>query len=462
MRSIKKYFSSLTHIAPLAVFRVIFGGMMLASVIRFWLKGWIETQYILPKIFFSFYGFEWIKPLDETGMYVVFAAMAVTALFVMLGLFYRFSAIAFFLLFTYVELIDKSNYLNHYYFVSIVSFLLILVPANRYFSLDVLRKPSLLVTQVPAWMIDIFKLQLGIVYFFAGIAKLNYDWFFRAMPLAIWLPAKANLPLVGDLLTYKFTAYLFSWFGALYDILIPFFLFCKRTWKIAYIFVIVFHAATALILPVIGMFPYIMILATLIFFPPQFHKNLILKFSRIFSSGTNTIFNHRDDIRYSYPSPILRKLIPAFLLLHFFVQLILPFRYVLYPGKLFWTEQGFRFSWRVMLMEKGGTAFFYVKDEASGKESEVVNSMYLTHQQEKMMSTQPDMILQFAHFLAKEYEAKGYRNPSVRVESYVTLNGSGSKPFINNSVDLTKEKESFTSKKWILPFEQGSIEYAER
>ncbi|MGE0635726.1 MAG: HTTM domain-containing protein [Bacteroidia bacterium] len=459
---IKKYISSTTHIAPLAVFRVVFGGMMFASVMRFWLNGWIETQYILPKLFFPFYGFEWIKPLGETGMYVVFAAMAIAALFVMLGLFYRFSATAFFLLFTYVELIDKSNYLNHYYFVSIISLLLIPVPANRYFSLDVLLKPSLLVTQVPSWMVDIFKLQLGIVYFFAGIAKLNYDWLFRAMPLAIWLPAKSNLPLVGELLNYKFTAYVFSWFGAVYDILIPFFLFNKQTRNVAYVFVIVFHAATAIVLPVIGMFPYIMILATLIFFPPEFHNKLIQRVVELFSFGKKNLLNYRHDISFSFPRPLIGKVIIATLCMHFAVQLILPFRYLLYPGNLFWTEQGYRFSWRVMLMEKGGTAFFYVKDSVTGKESEVDNSTYLTYQQQKMMATQPDMILQFAHFLAAEYEKKGYANPQVRAESYVTLNGSGSKPFINGSVDLTKEKEGFTPKNWVLPFEETKMSYAER
>ncbi len=462
MNRITKYFSSTTHIAPLAVFRVIFGGMMFASVIRFWLNGWIETQYILPKIFFPFYGFEWIKPLDATGMYAVFAAMAIAALFVMLGLFYRASAILFFITFTYIELIDKSNYLNHYYFVSIVSFLLVLVPANRYFSLDVLRKPTLFVTQIPSWMVDIFKLQLGIVYFYAGIAKLNYDWLFRAMPLAIWLPAKSNLPLVGDLLNYKFTAYLFSWFGAIYDILIPFFLFNKRTRNIAYLFVIVFHAATAIVLPVIGMFPYIMILSTLIFFSAEFHKKLIQHLVGVFSFGKKNLLNHREDIQFSFSFPVMRKLMLAGLCLHFIIQIVFPFRYLLYPGNLFWTEQGYRFSWRVMLMEKGGTAFFYVKDSVTGKESEVNNSAYLTYQQQKMMSTQPDMILQLAHFLAEDFEKKGYTNPQVRVESYVTLNGSGSKPFINSSVDLAKENDSFSSKNWILPFEETKLSYAEK
>jgi len=137
------------------------------------------------------------------------------------------------------------------------------------------------------------------------------------------------------------------------------------------------------------------------------------------------------------------------------LQVALPFRYLLYPGKLFWTEEGYRFSWRVMLMEKGGTAFFYVKDPATGMKGEVVNAHFLTPLQEKMMETQPDMMLQYAHYLADVYKQNGIKDPVITVESYVTLNGSGSRLYIDSTVDLAKQKENFLPKKWILPFHQN-------
>ena len=145
-------------------------------------------------------------------------------------------------------------------------------------------------------------------------------------------------------------------------------------------------------------------------------------------------------------------LISSIIILHFAIQIVLPFRYLFYPGELFWTEEGFRFSWRVMLIEKAGTAFFYVKDAATGREAEISNAQYLTPNQEKMMSTQPDMMLQFAHFIANEFKTKGVENPEVRVESYVTLNGSGSRPFTNPNIDLSKLQDGFSAKNWILPF----------
>src|ERR1700722_2340755 len=180
-------FNKEKHIAPLAVLRMAFGLIMLISTIRFIAKGWVREFYIAPKFYFPFYGFEWVHPLPATGMYLVFGLMVLTTILITIGLFYRASIVTFFICFVYVELLDKSYYLNHYYFVTLITFLLMLVPAHRYFSLDVWRRPSLKITHVPAWMIGIFKAQLCLVYAFAGISKLNHDWLIDAMPLRIWL-----------------------------------------------------------------------------------------------------------------------------------------------------------------------------------------------------------------------------------------------------------------------------------
>jgi len=124
-------------IAPLITFRVLFGFMMAISIIRFAYHGWIQELYIEPTYYFTYLGFDWVKPLSETGMYLIFGLIFLSAIGVMLGLFYRMTSVLFFLSFTYVELIDKTNYLNHYYFVSLMAFLLIWLPANRRFSLDI-------------------------------------------------------------------------------------------------------------------------------------------------------------------------------------------------------------------------------------------------------------------------------------------------------------------------------------
>ena len=139
---------------------------------------------------------------------------------------------------------DKSTYLNHYYFISCLSFLMIWLPANRYFSLDTKYNPKLKLNQVPNWTVDAIKALLFIVYFYAGLAKLNSDWLVKAMPLKIWLPSKYDLPLLGNLMQQEWMHYAFSWSGALYDLAIPFLLLWRRTRFLAFILVVVFHVLT--------------------------------------------------------------------------------------------------------------------------------------------------------------------------------------------------------------------------
>jgi hypothetical protein len=386
------------------IMRIAFGLVMFISTVRFMAKGWVDEFYVAPHFHFPFYGLEWVRPLPAAGMYAVFVLMLLASLGLILPRFYRLSAALFFLCFVYVELLDKSFYLNHYYLVSLISFLLIWVPADRRGE-------------------DIIKFQICIVYFFAGISKLTHAWMIEAIPLRIWLPA------FGGLFKQLWVAYAFSWLGALFDLTIWLFLLLPRTRKIAYLAVIIFHLTTALLFK-IGMFPYIMIAVTLVFFSPETPPKPI----------PPTI------------PPRNEKAMLTLLAAYFLLQLALPLRYLCYPGNLCWTEEGFRFSWRVMLMEKGGTAFFYVKDARSGRRWEVENGRFLTPLQERQMSTQPDMILQFAHHLHDTYQKKGIVDPVITVEDYVTLNGGGSRLYIDSTVDLAKQQESFSSKKWILPY----------
>jgi len=448
------YLEQQISIAPLITFRLAFGLVMLFSTLRYMYMGWVDTQLATGGLHFSYFGFDWIRPLSSTGMYVVFWFMALCCVGILMGAFYRFFTVAFFLCFTYVELIDISYYLNHYYFVSIISFLLIWVPANRYFSVDVWRKPQLRQKEVSRWCIDIFKLQIAIVYCYAGLAKINSDWLLRALPLAIWLPAKTSIPIIGFIFKYKFTAYLFSWIGMLFDTFIIGGLLFKKTRWLAYAAVVIFHTLTGILFQ-IGIFPLVMIMVVTIFFSAAWHERFLHRLATLFSTlkiPANAKLSSRSTV-----SSANRWLIPL-MTLFFLFQIIFPWRYTLYDGNLFWTEEGYRFSWRVMLMEKAGTATFYVKDSKTGREGSVVNHKFLNDHQEKQMAMQPDLILQYAHFLKDHYEKKGMEDPSVRAEVWVTLNGRPSQLLIDPDVDLTQKKDSWAQKDWILPFKAHELQ----
>jgi len=444
---IDKYIKAPVEAAPLAVFRILFGLMMFFSIVRFWSYGWIHKLYIQPKFFFSYYGFEWVKPLG-VYTYVIFIVCGLSAILVALGYRYKVSIFIFFLSFTYIELMDKTTYLNHYYFISILSFIMIFLPANASYSIDAYTNPKKAYQFIPSWTINSIKLLLGIVYFYAGLAKLNSDWLLKAMPLKIWLPSKFDTPLIGGFLGEEWVQYAFSWSGVLYDLAIPFLLLYKKTRPYAFILVVIFHVLTRVLFP-IGMFPYVMIISAFIFFDSGVHHTILEYVSRFLKIDNSKFKNQKVLGKFSTVRTKVKLIV---LVVFFSIQLTFPFRYVFYPGELFWTEEGYRFSWRVMLVEKSGYAQFKIVNGDTGVWFYVDNSDFLSPFQEKQMAFQPDFILEYAHFLKDHFESDGHKNVQVFVDCQVSLNGRLSTEFIDSTIDLVKQKESFLHKNWITPF----------
>lgn len=417
----------------LGILRALFGAMMVFSCTRFIALGWIQEQYVRPIMHFPYLGFEWVVSLGSPGMEILFVLMLCSALGVMFGAWYRVSIIILFLTFTYIELIDKTYYLNHYYFVSITAFLFCLLPANTGFSLDALRRKSQHRPTLPLWMLDVFKLQIGIVYLHAGLAKINPSWLLDAMPLRLWMPANDTLPLVGWLMVIPWMPWVFSWAGMLFDTTVPFFLLNRSTRTFAYIVVIFFHIVTGMMFQ-IGVFPLVMIAMTTSFFLAD--KKYVVQ-------------QEFESTRQRRSSKLLLNVLAV----HFFIQLVVPWRYVFYPGNLFWTEEGYRFGWRVMLVEKAGTALFTVEDRDTHRSGFVANCDFLNEHQEKQMAFQPDMIVQYAHYLHDFYEQRGIRDPIVRAEAWVTMNGRASRLIVDPQRDLGKINLGMGRSDWIISHE---------
>jgi hypothetical protein len=127
-------------VASLVFFRVAFGALMLWEVGRYLGHGWIRRYFIEPEFHFTYLGFGWVRPWPDDWMFVHFWALGALAASIALGLLYRVSATLFFLGFTYVFLLEEARYLNHFYLISLVSLILIFVPAHRSASLD--ARPS--------------------------------------------------------------------------------------------------------------------------------------------------------------------------------------------------------------------------------------------------------------------------------------------------------------------------------
>ena len=260
--------------APLITLRRLFGAIVVFSTLRFISNGWIDCQILDPLVTFPFEGFAWLPRPSRLGAYTLFAGMLIGGVSIMTGKIYKTGCVLFFLCFTYVELLDKSNYLNHYYFVSLMSFLLCFMPAN---------KPGF---KIHSYLLLTCKLLIVMVYFFAGLAKLNGDWLFHAQPLTLWLPQHSEFPLIGSLFQYRETAYVFSWFGAIFDLATPFALFSNYARKYFYPLLVCFHILTWILFP-IGIFPWVMIACTTVFFSAASHRRFWNYFKNRPSTATD-------------------------------------------------------------------------------------------------------------------------------------------------------------------------------
>jgi hypothetical protein len=411
--------------ASLAAVRIAFGLLMVVAMARYFLHGWIAPLFVAPTFFFSYEGLAWMRPWPGPGMYVHFAALGLLALGIAIGWRSRACALLFGFGFTYVHLIDKTNYLNHYYLISLLAFLLAALPVHRPATVEGWRRPARRRDVVPAWAVWLVRAQLGIVYFFGGVAKLHADWLLRAQPLTAWLGASGDVPLVGPWLTVAWVPAAASVAAAVFDLAIVFLLLARRTRGPAYAAVVGFHVLTAGLFP-IGMFPWVMLALTPVFFAPDWPRRVASRVTGVRRTGAPGAAGPPSFARW--------PLVPA--VLYLALQVVVPLRAVGAPGDVLWTESGFRFAWRVMVMEKNGAVTFRVRDRATGARWRVEPRTVLTPLQTRMMATQPDMILAFAHHLAARARAAGHAHVAVYADAWVSLNGRPSQRFVRPEIDL--------------------------
>lgn len=456
-------------------FRALFGLVATYGALRFLARGWVDTLYLAPTNHLTYPGFGWVQPLPAPWMHAHLVFLAVLGLCIAAGYRYRLATVAFVVGFAYVELIDAALYLNHYWYVTLAAAALAVLPLHRHCSLDARAGRVAASSTVPALVLWVLRGQIAVVYLFAGIAKLNSDWLFEALPLRLWLADSAHLALIGPLLAMPWVAYAASWAGALFDCTIIAWLSWRRSRPLAYVAVIGFHVTTGLLFR-IGIFPIVMIAATLVFFSPDWPSRLL---RRAGARTPATAARRNDGLR---PNPSAATDQPpgrhhvgdivsdsrtasargnsqrwrwalVALALVAAIQVALPLRHLAYPGNVRWTEEGYLLAWRVMITEKAGHVDFRVRD-AAGAEWEVGPELVLTDWQATQATIRPDLLVATAHLIADRYQAAGRGDVEVRADAFASFNGRPHQRLVDPTIDLAAQPRNLAPKDYLLPLER--------
>ena len=437
--------------SALIVFRVFFGFLITCEAWGAIATGWVRRILVTPEFTFNFIGFDFLQTFPGPGpqMYGWFAVMGIFGVMVMLGFRYRVAIIGYAIMWSMVYLMQKTAYNNHYYLLMLLLWIMAILPAHRAFSLDARFRESVRSISMPRWVTLFIILQLWIVYTYASVAKIYPDWLDATVP-EILMRGKKNYWLVGGVLQEKWTHWIISYVGILFDGLIIPALLWKRTRTWAFFISIFFHLFNSFVFQ-IGIFPFMSLAFTVFFFEPKTIHNLFLRrwksyyvYNKVASSSNTPPVKET-----ALTIPKNSKLLLSVFALYFIVQIALPIRQHFIQDNVLWSEEGHRLSWRMMLRSKGGNVHFTIVDKATGKRVALDHTEYLTKSQQRNVRSKPDIIWQFAQHVKREQAALG-KDVEIYVRCKVRINGRRSKMLIDPKVDLASvDWEWFAHNSWV-------------
>jgi hypothetical protein len=423
--------------APLGIFRILFGLMVAGELAWYWLaRPFMQVYYFDTTFHFSYPGFPQLPFLNGLGMKIFVVALAFCFLLFAFGLGYRIVKWICCFGFAYLFFLERAAFLNHWYLTLLICVLMLWIPANVRFSLDVKfgwTKPA---RTVPSWMRLLLVSLCGLVYLLSGLGKIEPDWISgRTMDLVLQsisgsishVPDPEGIEILG------------AWGIILLELAAWPLLLLRRTRLPMLLLLLAFHLANIAMFT-IGFFPLVMILLTLLFVADWWQENR--------NSTPEPVPQH-------WKRPVLRGL----LVLFFALQIFLPLRHHFYPGNTLWTEEGRLFSWDMFLAFKGGEVSFVVQNQSNGSREVVLpEEAGLTWGQANKIFKSPDMILQFAHYLGGQRSGNG-TVVKVFANSSCSLNARISQPLVHQNLDLyARDRTTWRSYPWVMPLIDVDLE----
>lgn len=421
----------------LSLFRIFFGIVLLIQVSKLFAR---TESYRLEGFFrFPFPNLEFIQPFPAQILdALVYLAMFLSCI-IILGVFTRWALGLLTVILFYFLLLDELYFNNHYYLFALLSFLLIFTQSDARFNLTALlkKKPVL---KIPNWQYVILQLQVFIVFFFGGLAKVNSDW----------LSGKITQQLAnekfGDFA--EFGSLFLSWSGMLFDLFIGFLLFWPVTRFWALILVVAFNLTNGWLFDDIGLFPISMIIACLLLFGSKtFLEQKLLQSSKKKAKKSKS---KTGSTSFYLPTATLTYLLIAF----FAFQFLYPLRHLVMPGNPEWTGQGHFFAWRMKSYIKEVKKMqFVAKDPQSGQVLGPIN-LGLDEIAQQRIGAMPHLVWSLGREVARRYRENGQEGFKLCVDYQVSFNGRPSQVAIDPDVDLaTIPFHSWKKNNWILPLQ---------
>nr|XP_022319496.1 vitamin K-dependent gamma-carboxylase-like [Crassostrea virginica]XP_022319497.1 vitamin K-dependent gamma-carboxylase-like [Crassostrea virginica] len=448
-----RYLCRPTDPASLAILRIAFGILMMVDIPQERGMAHADVRWGRKDVCrFPLFSDLKVAPLE--WMYIIYLIMFIGALGIALGLFYRISCLLFSIPYWYIILLDKTSWNNHSYLYGLLGILLMIVDGNRCWSLDGLISKSINNSHVPFWNYFICRTQIFLVYFLAGLKKLDQDWItgYSMQRLSRnWVFDPFRLLLTDD----QIDLFIVHLGGLTIDMFGGILLLFDKTRPIALFLLASFHFMNSTMFS-IGMFPYAMLATLPLFCAFDWPRKVIPNLTKFFrlpvltgteiQSSSHCIYSKEEIkperhsqtdkvcVNSKTPPPtapsLVHKLGVGFTLIHIAIQLFLPYSHGITKGYNNWTNGLYGYSWD-MMVHSWTTQHIRLsyRDKITGKEGYLDPNAFADGAGRRW-SSHGDMVVQYAHCVADIL-----KNYNMSVELYFDIWKSMNKRFQQRMFD---------------------------
>ncbi|KAI3383632.1 hypothetical protein SNEBB_000019 [Seison nebaliae] len=505
INSLKRLLCRPEHPSLLAFSRIVFGLMMLLDFMKErnfpYLDYMNEEDCIFPLI-------HNMPILTPEYLAIIGLIMLLSINLFITSLFYKIPIILYAAGYWYMFLMEKCNWNNHSYLYGLICILFIVCDGSSAYTFHNLFNRIFFgekeknVRHVPLWNYAVLRLQIFLVYFYAGVKKLDSDWLGGMSMMRLsshWIFSPFTLILTEQ----QITDYIIHWGGWSIDFFGGFLVFFDLTRPVGTTIFLSFHFMNSRLFH-IGMFPYTMIATLPLFFYPDcidrcarslanyldnrdyfehvahFINNYIV-INKIDGVSEECIYQTKDEIdkcqklkSYSanyvdrcHPDEEINEKINSkqekqsspnksswklkFLTVYVFLQIFLPFSHFVTRGYNGWTEGLYGYSWDMMVHTWSVQHSRIKVVDMVKNETLYINPKQWTDR--RRWNSHPDMIKQYANCLKRNLKRRyGILHPEIYIDVWRSLNHRFNQRYIDPRVNILEmDWNPFTPTPWLLP-----------